>query len=281
MPYVEASDGVKLHYAVHDFTDPWAQAPTLILQHGFSRSGRFWYSLIPYLSRFYRVVCPDLRGLGESSRSFNLQTGITAANYVSDIIAIANVLGVDAFHFAGESLGGIIGMVLAAEHPNRVRTLSLMAAPLVISKWTQKTFALDYPSWQDALRNLGSEGWSAAVNTATRFPPGTNPDLLNWYAVETGKSDTDVLIAMSRLAAAVDAEPYLDRIKAPVLGLYPSGGKIATDEQEATMRARIADLTIVHLPIAFHMVWVLAPATCATAILNFLALHDGIASHEA
>ena len=281
MPYVKASDGANLHYVVHDFTDPWTQAPTLILQHGFSRSGRFWYSLIPYLSRFYRVVCPDLRGLGESSRDFDLPTGITPANYVSDILCIADALNVADFHFAGESLGGIIGMVLAAEHPARVRTLSLMAAPLVISKWTQKAFALDYPSWQDALRTLGSKGWSAAVNTATRFPPGTDQDLLDWYATETGKSDTEVLVAMSHVAAVVDAEPYLDRIKLPVLGLYPSGGKIATGEQEATMREKIADLTVVHLPIAFHMVWVLSPAACGNAILNFMALHDGIACHEA
>ena len=67
MKTVLARDGVELHVAVHDFTDPWREAPILLLQHGFGRSGKFWFNLIPYLARFYRVVCPDLRGVGQSA----------------------------------------------------------------------------------------------------------------------------------------------------------------------------------------------------------------------
>lgn len=281
MPSITARDGVRLNIEVHDYTDPWRESPVLILQHGFSRSARFWYSMVPYLARFYRVVCPDLRGLGQSSREFDLATGISVENYIADVIAIADGIGARSFHYAGESLGGIIGMALAAEHPDRVRTLSLLAAPLVISEWTQKTFAFEFPTWQDALKALGARGWSARVNTATRFPPGTDPAFLEWYANETGKSDTDVLIAMSRVAAKVDAKPVLDRIQAPVLALNPSGGAILTNEQEETLRARVRDVTIIHIPTSYHMVWTQAPATCAEHILHFMALHDGISCREA
>lgn len=279
MPYVTSKDGVRLHYSMHDYTDPWKDAPILILQHGYSRSSKFWWSMIPYLSRFFRVVTPDLRGLGESSKDFDIDTGITVENYVSDLIAIADSLGAETFHYAGESLGGIIGMVLAAQHPARVRTLSLLAAPLSISPWTQQTFALEHPTWQDALRNMGSRGWSAAVNTATRFPPGTDPKMLDWYADETGKSDVNVLIAMSRLASKADATPVLTQIKAPVLGLYPAGGRITTDH-EAILKDKVANIQIVHLPITYHMVWVLAPAPCADHILHFMAVHDGTVCRE-
>ena len=279
MPYVTSKDGVRLHYSMHDYTDPWKDAPILILQHGYSRSSKFWWSMIPYLSRFFRVVTPDLRGLGESSKDFDIDTGITVENYVSDLIAIADSLGAGSFHYAGESLGGIIGMVLAAQHPARVRTLSLLAAPLSISPWTQQTFALEHPTWQDALRNMGSRGWSAAVNTATRFPPGTDPKMLDWYADETGKSDVNVLIAMSRLASKADATPVLTQIKAPVLGLYPAGGRITTDH-EAILKDKVANIQIVHLPITYHMVWVLAPAPCADHILHFMAVHDGTVCRE-
>jgi len=279
MPFVTAHDGVRLHYALHDFTDPWRNAPVLILQHGFSRSGRFWFNLIPYLSRWYRVVCPDLRGLGESSRDFDLATGITVDNYIADLVAIADDLGAETFHYAAESLGGIIGIALAATHPTRVRTLSLLAAPLTISEWTQQTFALGHASWQDAMRTMGSKAWATAVNTTTRFPSGTDPDLLAWYADECGKSDVDVMIAMSRLAAKVDATPFLERIRAPVLGLYPAGGRI-TAEHEAVLQAQVANIRIVHLPSQAHMVWMLAPAACANQILHFMALHDGVVCHE-
>jgi 3-oxoadipate enol-lactonase len=279
MPDVISKDGVRLHYELHDYTDPWKYAPVLILQHGYSRSSRFWWSMIPYLSRFFRVVCPDLRGLGESSRDFDLDAGITVENYVADIIAIADDLGAETFHYAGESLGGIIGMVVAARNPDRVRTLSLLAAPLSISLWTQQTFALDHPTWQDALRIMGSRAWSAAVNTATRFPPETDPKMLDWYAEETGKSDVNVLIAMSRLASKADATPVLDQIRAPVLGLYPAGGRITADH-EIILRDRVKNIQIVHLPTSYHMVWVLAPAPCADHMLHFMAVHDGTVCRE-
>jgi 3-oxoadipate enol-lactonase len=279
MPETAAGDGIALHYDVHDYTDPWKQAPVLILQHGFGRSARFWYNIIPYLSRFYRVVCPDLRGLGQSSRGFDLATGITVDNYVSDLLHIADAVGADTFHYAGESLGGILGIALSARHPERVRTLSLLAAPLSISPWTQKTFAFEYPTWQDALRTMGTKAWASAVNTATRFPPNTDQGLLDWYSAEMGKSDVDVMIAMSLLAAQVDVTPILGQVRAPVLGLYPEGGRV-TSEQEATLKAGLKNLHLVHLPIAYHMIWTLAPATCADHILHFMALHDGVVCRE-
>jgi 3-oxoadipate enol-lactonase len=279
MPETAAGDGIALHYDLHDYTDPWKNAPVLILQHGFGRSARFWYNMIPYLSRFYRVVCPDLRGLGQSSRGFDLASGITVDNYVSDLLHVADAVGADTFHYAGESLGGILGIALSARHPDRVRTLSLLAAPLSISPWTQKTFAFEYPTWQDALRAMGTKAWASAVNTATRFPPDTDPGLLDWYSAEMGKSDVEVMIAMSRLAAQVDVTPILGQVRAPVLGLYPQGGRV-TSEQEATLKAGLKNLHLVHLPIAYHMIWTLAPATCADHILHFMALHDGVVCRE-
>jgi 3-oxoadipate enol-lactonase len=279
MPYVTSHDGARLHYVEHDYTDPWKAAPVLILQHGFSRSSRFWYNMIPYLSRFYRVVTPDLRGLGQSPAEFDLATGISVDNYIADLTAIAGAVGAETFHYAGESLGGIIGLALAAAHPDRVRTLSLLAAPLSISPWTQQTFALGHASWQDAMRTMGAQGWATAVNSATRFPAGTDPGLMDWYAAECGKSDVDVMIAMSRLAAVVDATPVLDKVRAPVLGLYPAGGRITADH-ERILQEKIPQIRIIHLPIQAHMVWTLAPATCAEAILNFMALHDGTVCRE-
>ncbi|MBI2525737.1 MAG: alpha/beta hydrolase [Candidatus Rokubacteria bacterium] len=275
MPIVKAADGVELHYDLHDYTDPWKRGPVLILQHGFGRSSRFWYNMVPYIARHYPVVCPNLRGLGPSPADFDIDKAITVDNYIGDLVAIIESLGRGPVHYAGESLGGILGFALAAEHPELVRTLSVFAAPLVISAWTQKTFAFEHPTWQDALGSMGAEGWARAVNTATRFPPDTDPDLLEWFAREMGKSRVEVMIAMSRLASKVDATPSLSRIKAPVLGLYPSGGAIVSGDQEETLRARIADLTVVHLPTRYHMVHTLFPATCAEYVLSFMALHDG------
>lgn len=56
---------------MHDCTDPWRKPGTLILQAGFSRTSKFWFGMVPHLMRHYRVVCPDLRGQGESGTDFD------------------------------------------------------------------------------------------------------------------------------------------------------------------------------------------------------------------
>ncbi len=275
MPYVSAKDGAKLHFSVHDYTDPWKNAPTLFMQHGLGRYSIFWYALIPYLSRYYKVVTPDLRGIGGSEQNFDLNTGLSVANYLSDILTIADSLGLENFHYAGESLGGILGLTLAAEHPDRLRTLSLLSVPLGVSAQTQKTFAFGHPTWQDALRTMGSKGWAAAVNVATRFPEGTDPNLLEWYAEECGKCDVEVLIAMSKVAAKLDLMSVLPRVKLPVLGLYPAEAKITTVEEEAILRRDLTNFRMIRLPSKYHMIWAQAPASCAEYILHFISAQDG------
>jgi 3-oxoadipate enol-lactonase len=86
----------------------------------------------PPLSRFYRVVRPDMRGLGESSADFDLKTEFTLEHCVSDLLAIADHLGVQSVHVCGESAGGMVCIALAALHPKRVRTLTLVSTPVSI-----------------------------------------------------------------------------------------------------------------------------------------------------
>lgn len=280
MPYLERTGQPAISYAYDDFTDPWRDAPVLLLQHGYSRSANIWYQWVPYLSRFFRVVRMDLRGLGQSPIVSDLQKNITPQLWIDDILAIIEkVSGGRPVHYCGESLGGILGMMLAADHPEKVRTLSLVAAPLRISEQTKKDFACGHASWQEALRAMGSQRWSAAVNNITRFPPGTDEQLLDWYAAETGKSDVKAMIRISEIACSVDVEPYLERIKAPTLGLYPSRG-LLTGGNDAVIEAKIPDVRIVRMPTSYHAIQFLMPAACATQVLHFAAQYDGTSCHE-
>lgn len=280
MPVLERRGQPLIHYVIDDYTDPWRDRPYLILQHGYGRSGRFWYSWVPYLSRFYRVVRPDLRGLGISSSDFDLETGLSVESYIGDLIALIDALGGKPVHYCGESLGGIIGMALAAEQPRRLRTLSLVAAPVEINADTQRTFAFGHATWQEALRAMGSRGWAEAANSATRFPADADPGLLRWYADEMGRSGVEVLVAMSRLASGVNARPYLPRIECPVLGLYPANAPVTIQNQEEDLRRGIRNLRIVHVPSRHHTIQNILPALCARQVLYFAAQHDGVPCDE-
>ena len=280
MPFVKRPAQPDLYYELDDYTDPWRKAPYLILQHGYGRSGKFWYSWVPYLARFYKVVRPDVRGLGRSSADFDLERAFTLEHCIADLVAVIDDLGADCVHFCGESMGGILGMALAATRPARVRTLTLVSTPVRINSATKETYALGRQSEADAQREMGMQAWVAATNRTTRFPPDADPALLAWYEQEFAKNRADVQMAMSKLLHGADAASYLPRIAAPVLGLYPTAGPITTAEQEQLLTTNIRNLRMVHLPTSFHKVQLLFPAACANHLLNFVSRHDGTVCRE-
>ena len=212
MPTVKAGDGTPLHYAVHDYTDRWRKAETIILIHGFARSGEFWFNMVPYLARFYRVICPDLRGLGQSTPLHDPARALSLAAYIGDIEAVADHAGAANFHLVGEAIGGAITLIFAAERPQRLRTLSVLAPAVWANDWIRNAYAVGFPSWVEAIRALGVEGWVRKSNTLARFPAGFDPAFMDWYAKEVGKADVDVVTAMVDFAGSVDAKPYLQKI---------------------------------------------------------------------
>jgi 3-oxoadipate enol-lactonase len=275
MPYAIARDGTRLHYRVHDCTKPWSSPSTLILQHGFARSSEFWRAMVPALSRHYRVVCPDLRGLGESGTDFDPAHSLSIPTYLDDLIAIVDHLGEERVHYGGESFGGMLGVHFAVEHHARLASLCLMSTPPAPVFGARETFpCFGHASWQDALREMGPGEWSRAANAATRFPLDTDPALVEWFAEQGARCSVDVLVAMSRVIEQVDLKPLLPLVRAPVLGLYPTLAKTVTEEQMSLLR-QIPRLRLVTLPIRFHMVWAMRPHSCAMNLLAFLAQLDG------
>ncbi|OWT60082.1 alpha/beta fold hydrolase [Candidimonas nitroreducens] len=280
MPVIQRPSKPDLYYEVDDFTDPWKNAPFILLQHGFGRSTKFWYRWIPYLARFYKVVRADLRGLGRSGKNFDLADDLHANAYIDDIDAVLDAVGAQDAHYCGESLGGILGMLYAAERPRRVRTLNLVSTPIFLDQDFQNRSCFGYPSWEEALRAMGSLGYAKAKNQGDRFAADTDPGLAQWFAEQQGQSDVEVLIAMHHIAKRITALPALPRLECPVLVLMPSDGPIVTREQEALFREHVRDLAVVKLPSRHHNLHVTQAAACADLVLHFVAQHDGIGCRE-
>lgn len=280
MPYVERAGKPTLHYDLDDYTDPWKKPRYILLQHGRGRSGRFWYSWVPYLSRYYRVIRPDMRGLGSSSKNIDPERDITLDEYIADLDAIIEHAGADAVHYCGESFGGAVGMAFAAEHPERVRTLTLIGAPVFINEHDKQSTTYGHSSRIEAIRKMGVRAWAEASTAGRRFPPDTDPGMLQWFVDELGKEDAEVLIAMFRWISSYSAVPYLPRIKAPVLGLYAAADPITDGEQLDLLKRHVPDVRIVYVDSRYHAIQSFEPAKCALEVLHFAAQHDGIACHE-
>jgi 3-oxoadipate enol-lactonase len=236
---------------------------------------------VPYLSRFYKIIRPDLRGFGRSAHTTGPLDAFTVEACIADLDAILDAVGAEAVHYCGESLGGILGMPFAAERPRRVRTLTLIGSRVRLNQSSQERYRFGHESWEAALTTLGARAYSEAKNTADRFAPGTDPGLMEWFAHEQGLSRVESMVAVQRLASVIDTTPYLARIEAPVLAIYPSNGPITTPEQEALLKAHVRNLRLVHLPSEYHNLHLTQAAACAEHLLHFAARHDGIVCTEA
>lgn len=91
---------------------------------GFNRNSRDFDYLADYLSKDYRVVCPDLAGRGKSER---LIQGRSYSNfqYLHDLTTLIARLDVREIDFLGSSMGGILGIFLASFHQSPIRRLIL------------------------------------------------------------------------------------------------------------------------------------------------------------
>ena len=86
----------------------------LICVHGLTRNGRDFDTLAAALAADYRVVCPDVVGRGASDWLVD-KHGYGYPQYVDDMCALVTHLNADKVHWVGTSMGGLIGMLLAAQ----------------------------------------------------------------------------------------------------------------------------------------------------------------------
>lgn len=100
--------------------------PTIVLCHGLASSGRqFSEDAQFFAERGYRVILPDLRGHGRSSVPDAItQEDFLIPNMANDLIAILDHAGIDAVHYVGNSLGGILALHLLPTHAERFLTFT-------------------------------------------------------------------------------------------------------------------------------------------------------------
>lgn len=95
----------------------------LVLLHGLGSQAHAWDSFAQEVSTHFRVVAPDQRGHGESSHP---EDGYTLERFASDVRALARHLNLPPFDLVGHSLGALVAIHLAAQHPSLVHRLVLV-----------------------------------------------------------------------------------------------------------------------------------------------------------
>jgi haloacetate dehalogenase len=104
-----------------------AGSPVLLL-HGHPRTHATWHKVAPLLAAEHTVVCPDLRGYGESSKPPTTadHEPYSKRAMARDCLALMRTLGHDRFAVVGHDRGGYVALRLALDHPEAVAALTVM-----------------------------------------------------------------------------------------------------------------------------------------------------------
>ena len=104
---------------------------TVLLLHGFGANKDNWTRFAKYLTGDYHVVIPDIPGFGESSQI--QKANYNAENQLKRIDRFTEVMKLERFHLAGNSMGGMLAAMYGAKYPQKVLTLALLAPGGVVS----------------------------------------------------------------------------------------------------------------------------------------------------
>ncbi len=103
--------------------------PLILFLHGFPQTSHTWREQVPALAeRGFFAVAPNQRGYSWGARPGEVSSYATE-NLVADALAMMDVLGYETAHIVGHDWGGQLSWLLAAHHPDRVNSLTVLSRP--------------------------------------------------------------------------------------------------------------------------------------------------------
>lgn len=233
-------NGIKIYYAI------WGDGSPLILLHGGLGNTEYFGGQVPELAKQYKVIAMDSRGHGRSTRDAQVYSyGLMA----KDVIALMDYLKIDKASIVGWSDGGIIGLDIAMNYPDRIDRLFAFGA------------------------NTNVQGLKPEIDKNPTFAKyienaGKDYERLS----KTPKEFNDFVTQISQMwASQPDYKPdQLAKIKAPVAIADGEHDEAIKQEHNVEMSKAIPGAKLVILPGLSHFAMLQDPAAFNQAVLEFL-----------
>ena len=283
------STGITMNVAL---TGP-ADAPPVMLVHGFPESHRTWRALMPLLGDELRLIMPDLRGFGATDKPQDV-ADYTTEKLVADLFALADALGIERFALVGHDWGGAIAWAAALGHTGRIICLGIINSP---HPAIFQRSLIDHPAqraasqYMNAFKDLGLEAKIARMGLETFFDksfgghvdlasippqerqhyindwgqPGALTAMLNWY-----RASRMLVPAPGEEAAMPDWVDHVPTIRVPVRVIWGLDDKALLPIQLENIGEIGDDVELFPLPGVGHFAPWQAPEQVAAALKPFL-----------
>jgi 3-oxoadipate enol-lactonase/4-carboxymuconolactone decarboxylase len=255
---------VELHHLLEGPED----APVVVLANSLGTTLRMWDDQAPALQARFRLLRYDHRGHGGSP----VPPGpYKIEDLGRDVLALLDRLGVERVSFCGLSIGGMVGMWLAGEAPERIERLVLCCTSALLGPKEM---------WNERITVATEQGMDALVEGV----------VARWFTPDFFSSTPETVESAARMLSETNAEGYagccaairdmdlrsrLGEIRAPTLVIAGADDPATPPDHAELIHDSIPDARLLVIPRAAHLANVEQPEALTQAILDHLEpVHD-------
>jgi haloacetate dehalogenase len=284
---VQVADGVALHAEVG------GQGSPVVLLHGFPQTHVMWRHVAADLAADHTVICPDLRGYGDSDKpAATSPDTYSKRTMAADIVALARALGHDRFALAGHDRGALVAIRAGLDHPRVVTHLASLDVLPTLDMWDVlhgTSAAVGFHLYLMAqppglpermIAATADEFFGYFLDLWTNDPAAIPADVRAGYLAAC-RAAVPSIVADYRASAGIDVEHDAAdraagrRLEMPVTVLQQDWGSALGFDAAGLWRAWAPDL--VHLPVTCgHFMAEEAPGVVVTALRDLLRRAPGL-----
>ncbi|MFC4852343.1 alpha/beta fold hydrolase [Actinophytocola glycyrrhizae] len=261
---VPVADGVSLNVAVAGTGDP------VVLLHGFPQTHLMWRHVAADLATDHTVICPDLRGYGDSDKPADTGRTYAKRTMAADVVAAARALGHERFALAGHDRGALVAIRAGLDHPDAVTRLASLDVLPTLDMWdvlhgvrASVAFHLylmaQPPGLPETMIAAAPDAFFGHfLDLWVRDPAAIPPDVRAEY-LRASRAAVPSIVADYRASAGVDVADDTESraagatLRMPVTVLAQDWGAALGYDAEAVWRAWAPDLTHVTVTCGHFM----------------------------
>ncbi|MDQ1848715.1 alpha/beta hydrolase [Gemmobacter fulvus] len=190
------------------------QGPALFLIHGIGARKTGFAKVVAALKDRFTCISYDLRGHGDSplpEGRFGLE------DLVDDLEALRDRLGIAQAHFAGHSLGGMIGPAYARRYPDRVLSLGLLSTAAFRTEDDSAKVKAVVAQMRD--KGIGQVLDTLTARWFTDAFAAAHPEVIAWRKQQVMDTPAEVFLTVFDIYAETEMAPWLHEVAAPALVL--------------------------------------------------------------